>query len=1190
MFLKSLQLQGFKSFPDRVVIDFVKGVTAIVGPNGSGKSNISDSVRWVLGEQGSKVLRIKNTEELIFSGTVERKAQGFAEVVLTIDNKDRELSVDADEVAVLRRYYRSGKSEYKINGENVRLQDINELFFDTGLGKNGYSLIGQGKVSAIVEARSDERRMIFEEAAGISKYRSRRNETERNLKKTEENLTYLQVMLSGLEEQVGPLEKESVKAKKYLELKEEREKVEIGLWLYTLGLRTEELRDLDYNMTLLNSQVSDIERQIDEAEKAAEKLMDESNALSAKKDDVLRTAAETEEKAIMTESDAALLKNDIGHNLESIRRLEEEYDRSSESGERQQAEIEEKENQIKEKTRLLGEAKKAQESVKSELDGIAEKLSGFSDELRRLTEKQNELTLSASEARVKAAGSAAQIEELHARETAISTSLEAKKARRQKLEDDRTKTIGSVQKAEEKIDSLTNTVNGYRMRLDKQRARLDEARRNAESIEIEVQTAEKKIKMLEDLEKNMEGFGFSVKKVVGYSERGMLRGIHGTVAKLIDVADEYATAIETALGAGMQNIVVDNEENAKAAVNMLKRENAGRATFLPISTIRPRKLNEPSLANCDGYIGLGCELVECDEKYRNIIENQLGNVAIVEDMDVGADIARKFNHRFKIVTLDGQVFNAGGSITGGSSGNKNAGILSRKNEIEKLRSTTIELKKKAADARSVQKELATKAAADEASLSGASGELASVQEDVVLFRADLRVIEDQISTEERDTKNLMAEQGSIAGRCEELKKQQEEQNRLLEELLEQSRKLDEQMGSHSDERGRINEQRDRLSEKLSQIGIECIGTEKEIEALRMSIDEAKERIGSQTQRCAEISEQIAGIKRENTELSEKADALANEAKKARENAAAARRSVSGINEERMALEGKMTEKRQIAKQLQESRNSISNEVVRCDMQRESKQAEYDNIISKLLSEYDMTKAEAEEKYEPAEDHKAAQKRTNELRSAMKKLEPVNIAAIEQYKEVFEKYTFVKEQVEDVLKSKAELEKLIATLTEQMRDLFGEKFKEIAANYASICTELFGGGTAKMELTDPSDPLESGIDISCSPPGKVVESIEPLSGGEKTIIAVAIYFAIMKVNPSPFCILDEIDSALDEANVLNIANYVKRVSDKTQYIIITHRRGTMEAASTMYGVTMQRDGESKVLALKIDEVGEKLGLN
>ena len=1189
MFLKSLQLQGFKSFPDRVVISFVKGVTAIVGPNGSGKSNISDSVRWVLGEQGSKVLRIKNTEELIFSGTTERKAQGFAEVVLTIDNSDRELNVDADEVSVLRRYYRSGKSEYKINGENVRLQDINELFFDTGLGKNGYSLIGQGKVSAVVEARSEERRLIFEEAAGISKYRSRRTEAERNLKKAEDNMVYLQVVLSGLEEQVGPLEKESEKAKKYLELRSEREEVEIGLWLATLEKSTAALRDLDYNLTLLNSQCADIDRQIEDAENAAGALMEKSSELNAKKDEILRAAAETEEQALRTESQAALLKNDISHNLESINRLEKELEECSVSGEQQKAEIEKKEQQIEDKKNELKALEEQQKQVREKLDTLYSSISGYSKQMEALAARQNELAVKASEAKVNIASAQAQLAELNARGQIIDAGLDQRRERTERLENSKKETNEAIAAAEEKIASLSNSVAGHKMRLDKQRVKLEEIRKEAETLELDVQASERKVKMLEDLEKNLDGFAYGVKKVMEYSRRGVIRGVHGPVSRLIDVDNEYTVAIETALGNVMQNLVVDSEETAKAAINMMKREDAGKATFLPLSTIKPNRLNEPQLKNCEGYIGLGCELVSCDEKYRPIIENVLGKVAIVEDMDVGIAIARRFGHRFKIVTLDGQVFNAGGAITGGSTNAKRSGILSRRNEIEALHTTILGLKQKAQQKRDEQKELAQKASGYEAELLGAQGELSTAQDDVVAFRADLRVIEEQLAAQNRDNENLSAEKKNIAQRCLTLSEQQKVQTELLDQAESEKQRTDEEISGQSEELDALNAQRDEITQELSQIGLKSVAVTTEIEAARASLDEAKARIGTQNERSAAIEKEIAGLKYSNTELAKSADELNAQAQAARVQAEQSRDSVGDILNERMGLEAEMTAKRKLSRELFESKEAVSREAVKCETELSRKQEEYDGIISKLLSEYEMTKREAEEKYEPAQDFRAAQKRTNELRTAMKKLEPVNIAAIEQYKEVNEKYTLYKSQIEDIEKSKAELEKLIEKLTGQMKDLFGEKFTEIAANFSSICKELFGGGSAKLELTDPSDPLETGIEISVAPPGKVINNIDSFSGGEKTIIAVAIYFAIMKVNPSPFCILDEIDSALDETNVINIANYVKRVSDKTQYIIITHRRGTMEAASTMYGVTMQRDGESKVLELNISEIEEKLGL-
>ncbi len=1189
MQLKSLQMQGFKSFPDKIMINFSKGVTAIVGPNGSGKSNISDAVRWVLGEQSPRVLRVKSTEDVIFKGTTLRKAQGFAEVVLNFDNCDRELRVDSDEVSIMRRYYRSGKSEYKINGENVRLQDITKLFLDTGLGKSGYSMIEQYKIAALVDSRSDERRTIIEEASGISKYRYSRAEALRELARAEDNLVHLRVRLTDLEERDGPLEKESEKAKKYLELRTEREAVEVGLWLATLSVSTSELQDIDYNITLYSNQQKEIEEKIRGAEEAVVSLMEQGNALNAKKDEVLRKASETEADAIRTENEAALIRNDIEHTLTDISRLEGQLSAFSQDEEQQNEELSRKRKSLDEKKLEIIALSKKQEEKKEELEGLSNLVSGFSDQLEELNSKQNTIAIALSEARVRLAGAKEQLADIIERQKAFSQTVEENAKLFERLQDEKKQTEESISAAEEKIGSLTNTVNGYKMRLDKQRAKLEDAKAVTDKHRQGIAECQSKIKIIEDLEKSMGGFAYSVKKVVESFSKGQLRGIHGPVSRLIEVDSEYATAVEIALGAGLQNIVVDDEDCAKAAINHLKRENAGRATFLPLTTIKPNRLNEPSLKNFDGYIGLACELVSCDSKYRNIVDNQLGRIVIAEDMNAGGVIARKFGYKFKIVTLDGQVFNAGGSMTGGSVSAKSSGVLGRRSEIESLKTAMAELEKKADEAALVQKELAVKVASDEAALLGAQGELTTAQQDLNDFKTSLRIISEQFENAQRDKNSIESQRQGAKQREKSLGEFIAEQEEKIDTLSADAAKLDEEISGSAAERGELRDKRNALTEELSELGMQIMANGKECEAIEAAIAEIKARMDNRLSQRDDIGREIEEKKNTIITLEKNAEQQSQNAEAMRVQAQDMRNSIGSINEERMSIEAQITVQTKLSGELGDSKASVMKELGRCETLRQNKQSEYDNIISKLFTEYEMTLHEAEDKYEPVEDRRSAQKRANELRSAMKRLEPVNINAIDEYIKVHNDYVTFKSQMEDIENSKAELEKLIDQLTSSMKDMFTEKFAEISKHFEKICPQLFGGGSAEIKLTDETDPLGSGIEMNVSLPGKVVDNMLSFSNGEKTIIAMALYFSIMKVTPSPFCFLDEIDAPLDESNIINIADYIVRISDKTQFITITHRRGMMEKGSTLYGVTMQKDGESKLLELKVSEIEEKLGL-
>lgn len=1189
MFLKSLQIQGFKSFPDRVVIKFVDGITAVVGPNGSGKSNISDAVRWVLGEKSPRVLRIKQSEDVIFGGTDTRKPQGFAEVVLTFDNADRALNVDADEVAVLRRYYRSGKSEFKINGMSVRLQDIHELLMDTGLGKGGYSIIGQGKISEIVESRSDERRIVFEEAAGISKFRHRKHETERNLERAQENLTHLEVILTGYEERVGPLEREAEKAKKYLELLDEKKSVEISVWLSTLERSTSQLRDFEYKITLINSQGEEAATAIEQCEADIAALFQESNGLAAQKEAVLEQASHLDEQAIHADGDSALLGNDREHNLSSIERLKAELVQMSQDDEGLSAEIEAKRGEISTRRGRLSELEDSQTALRNELESLHGQLSGYGSELDSLFARQNQTALAISEGNIRLSTSDAQIEELRTRAQEAAGIIERAQTQADKIRSEIDETNEAIGAAEEKITELTNAVGGYRLRLEKQRARLDAARLETERLERESRDIESKARMLEDLERNLEGFGFSVKKIMTSAQNGQVRGIHGPVSRLIKVDGEYAVAVEIALGGNMQSIVVDNEEDGKRAIAFLKRENAGRATFLPLTTIKANRLSESGLATCEGFVGMASELVECDAKYRAIVDNLLGRIAVAEDMDAAVAIARRFSFRFRIVTLDGQVVNAGGSMTGGSL-SKNAGLLSRRGDIEKLRAQAESKKQEAAVARENQKSLQTKVSSDEAALIGSQGELATAQEDLVGFRADLRILTEQLEQLERECKSHESLSRASLERADFLEHELETLRRQVASLEEESRQLNKQISEQSGRREELSTRREQLTSLISDAGIECIAVTKEIEALEASIAEINSRRGMQSQRINDIHLQIEQLNEQNLQIDEKIAQCQSAAQDYRAQAKSIRDSIADISRMRDEMEIKMNELRKRSRELTEQRDGISRESVRLEERRNTLRQQYDAIIAAMMETYNLTRSEAELEFEPAEDIRKAEKRLQELKSSIRRLEPVNVSAIEEYAEVSEKYLFYKSQIEDALKAKAELEKMITQLTEQMKTMFAEKFVQINEYFGEIFTELFGGGRANLTLTDETDPLNCGIDIDAQPPGKKVRVLESLSGGEKSIVAVAIYFAIMKVNPSPFCFLDEVDSALDEANVSNIAQYIQRMSDRTQYIAITHRRGTMEVANMLYGVTMQNDGESKVLELNLSEIEEKLGIN
>jgi len=1188
LFLKSLQIQGFKSFPDKVKLEFGKGIICTVGPNGSGKSNISDAVRWVLGEQAPSALRVSNMEEVVFSGTATRKAAGFAEVIMTIDNTQRWLAPDTDEVSVGRRYYRSGTSEYRINGKQVLLRDVIELLMDTGVGRSGYSMIGQGKVSEIVDARSHDRRVIFEEAAGITKYRRRKEETERNLQKTEDNLTHLSVILSGLEERVGPLEKEAEKAKQYIELQKQHQACEIGLWLLILGSSTDTLRDLDYKMTLMASQRGDIDKKIAALEEKAEQSFQQSQLLAVKKDECIRSAAAMEEQAVRIEGEAAVLDTEITRDRADIERLDGELQETRASGGKLEQIIAAKVQLIADKREEAKALDERRTQLREEIEQLHTTSSGSSDQLEVLYGQQNALTVELSERRLDMTRADTQLSEIATRSLTMDGVIEQRTAEIGELEQACEETRQAIEGAAEQISSLGNTLGGYRMRLDKQRQRAEAFKAEADSLRIRAQEQQHRAKVIEDCERSMEGYDNSVRKVMQRAESGALRGVHGPVSRVIKVDPRYATAVEIALGAAIKNIIVDNENDAKRAIEFLRQNKAGRVTFQPISVIRGQVMNENGLDQCDGYIDIASRLVECDEQYRNIINSLLGRVCIAEDIDSAIAIGRRFNHRFKIVTLDGQVVNSGGSMTGGST-DRVAGLLSRRGELEKLRAEAQTLLQKAQAATDEYNRVKQKAAADEAELVNAQSALTCAQEDKVSFEADLRITTERLERAKEELVQLTEERDGTAERVQTLEKQRtdallacDDINRRLEQLAAQ---IAERVGSID----RLEAQRSELSEQLGQLGMSLLAIEKEIEALEQQLAEQRERMAEGGGRETRLQQDIAALQQHIEQLTEQSRQKREEAVAIRAKAGGSSEAIAEIEQERDRLEQEQRGCRSEVREITSQRESLSSELGKLEERIAQTRREYDNIIARLMEEYKLTRREAEEQYPRAENEDAARRQVNSLRNKMRALGNVNIGAIEEFRDVSEKYEFNKAQIEDVLRSKAEMERMIADMTKTMQEMFLDTFAKINRHFGEIFPELFGGGRACMRLVDDEDCLNCGIELDIEQPSKTKGSNLSMSGGEKSIVAVAIYFAIMKVKPSPFCFLDEIDSALDEHNVVNIANYIKRFTDTTQYIVITHRRGMMEAAGTLYGVTKSsQDGVSQLIELRLDEVEERLG--
>lgn len=1188
MLLKSLEIQGFKTFPDKTTLRFDNGITAVVGPNGSGKSNISDAMRWVLGEQSVRTLRCTKMEDVIFNGTPGRKAQGFAEVTLTIDNTQRQLPFENDTVAVTRRYYRSGESEYLINKAAVRLKDINELFMDTGLGRDGYSIIGQGKIDSIVAARSEDRREIFEEAAGVSRFRYRKEESQRRLKQAEENLLRLRDILAELEARVGPLKEQAEKARQYLAYAEEKRGLEIGLWLHILDDSAQILRQHESKLLTAQQQHADVEEELENLARKIEENFQLANACTAEADEVRQKSAQKEEAAASKDTEASIFENDRLHNRENIQRIEQEIEESARSAQEMEQDAQCKQEQIAEKEAFV--ACKAQENREKEeaLRALELGMGEITSQLEEYNRQIHELTDQAAQQKMVSVTASSSMEEIERRLSAISENVKMKEEEQRSLTQKEQEKAQKAQELEEHLQNLQNTVKGYELRLNARRQKAEETHRQSDRLRLDTEEAHRKAALLENLERNLEGFSQSVKAVMREKNRGVLQGVHGPVSRLIKVPSAYAVAIETALGAAMQNIVVGTEQDAKHAIQLLKQRDSGRATFLPLSTIHGTLLHEPGLQNCEGFVGVAASLCSCEAQYTPILHSLLGRIAIAQDLDAAVKIARQFRYKFRIVTLDGQVVNTGGSLTGGSLA-RNSGLLSRASEIERIKAQAADLEKEMQGAVAAFKEAQEEASSAEAALAGARAELTAAQENTVRLESELAHVRAQLQSMAMDVHTLTQERVQATERLERLKEQhqtaEEEVRAISLEISVLQGKINEIHGS----RGEQDEQSRALSAALQEIRFASLSAQKDIEALHAGLQDLALRKADRQTRIEALKSQIDTIQASNEEISAKAEQLRKEAQALRDEAANSSHAIERIMERRMQLEKNATDLRAKEREKSAEKENIGHELARLEERKGNLQKEYDEIIKRLWEEYELTRREAQEMYESVEDTAETRKRLNELKLKIKGLGSVNVSAVEEYKEVSERYEFMKQQIEDVEKSRDELQKLIFELTKQMQELFVERFEQINTYFQQTFRELFGGGTAGLSLSTPEDVLTSGIDISVQPPGKIVTHLEALSGGEKALVAIALYFAIMKVNPPPFCVLDEIEAALDDVNVDRFASYLRRMNDKTQYIAITHRRGTMEEADVLYGVTMQDEGISKVLALRAADVEAKLGM-
>lgn len=1188
MILKALEMQGFKSFPDKTVLEFNKGITAVVGPNGSGKSNISDAVRWVLGEQSTKTLRGSKMEDVIFSGTDVRKAKGFAEVTLRLDNTDRSLNKDSDEVSVTRRYYRSGDSEYLVNGESARLRDVNELFMDTGLGRDGYSIVGQGKIADMVSPKASERRDMLEEAAGISHFRYRRGDAIKRLAQAEENLVRLRDILSELESRVGPLKAQSEKAQKFIVLAGERKNLEIGIWLNTIDKTGEKMRDQEHKIEIAEASHKEAQDELSKIGEMIDKAADGTRDINIKLEEIRNSASGFEEKLSDIDSQIKVAENSILHNNETIERIN--RDKAAENETEQNIDaavsvardcIQKAEEQIADATRQMDELSKQEETYRLSS-------SEFSDRAAALSGEISALSVRLADCRVTAETANSSIEEIRSRISAIDESMGTRKDDYDALLKRKADAEASLKEIQDEIVSVKNAIDGYTLRFENRGKKADSVKLAIDEKQRELHKGQDRVRLLEDLEKNMEGYFGAVKAVMKESGRGALRGIYGPVSQLITVKDKYSAAIETALGAAVQNIVVDNETDAKRAMGFLKEHRAGRATFLPITAIKGRVLSEQGLDDQYGFVSIASDLVSYDNKYSEIIRWLLGRTAVAEDIDSAIAIAKKYSYRFRIVTLDGQVINAGGSMTGGSRV-QNAGILSRGNEIERLKGSLASMQKELDGMLSDYKLLSEDASAAKAELEGAEGDLLRAKEENIRREGELKLASDKLASVSSGVKELLEEKETLEKRIESVSSGAEAARSQIDELKETLENKEKELESITGDSKTLQKNREEVASKAAEIRLRIVSLQKDVEANTDEVTRLKNRKTGHLDRLSELDGEIREIEEKNDELRALTERLSADEKALKANHGDAQNQINELISQRDELEKQANDLRLHERAKSEERERLSGDIARLEERKIAMRNEYDNLTSKLYDEYQLTRREAAALEIEIDDYSLAAKRLAELKSQIRALGSVNVSAIEEYKEVSERYEFLSGQISDVETSRAELNKMIDDLTGKMAEQFREQFNRINSCFGQTFIELFGGGKAELRLEDERDVLGSDIEIKVQPPGKNVQNINLLSGGEKGLSAIALLFAILKVTPAPFCIFDEVEAALDDVNVSRYAQYVRRMTKNTQFILITHRRGTMEEADVLYGVTMQEKGVSKLLELKTAEMAKKLGL-
>lgn len=1181
MYLKRLELQGFKSFADKTILEFRQGITGVIGPNGSGKSNISDSIRWVLGEQSMKSLRGAKSLDIIFAGTQNRKSLGFAEASLVFDNEDGTLPIEYREVTVTRKIYRSGETGYYINKVPCRLKDVLELFMDTGIGKDGYSIIGQGKIDEILSNKSEDRRHIFEEAAGIVKFRSRKEESEKKLERTKLNLLRINDILAEIESNIEPLKAQSEKAKKYLNLKEELKSIEIGLFLYNIEKYKTSLEEIIKDEEIYGTQCKEEEEKLERIKQLKEELKTQVENITNQIEEISNLGFASQKEIEMLNSDINVANTRIHNNIENKERFEKEIEEAN----TKKQELEEEMKQREEKKINLKQNKEKYEKElqqkEQELAEITKKLSSKELEIEKHKNQVEKNTDQKYELQAQIHTQEINYENDQKRQNQIkgeianyiseldSTRLQKDEMAKQFYEIDskRNKIIKSIEEITKEKQEANQKINNYQTSIN--------------AYQSEMRIKESKLKFLIETEKEKEGYIKSVKSLLKDCEniKELGKGMHGVLANIIDVPDQYQTAIEMCLGASLQNIVTDNEQEAKKLVEHLRKNNLGRASFLPITSVKGKKLEKVKGNQEKGYIGIASDLIHFDKKYEQIVLNLLGRTVIVDNMDTAIKIAKQNSYTFRIITIEGDVINASGAITGGSVSKKTVNILGRGKEIEKLEKDIKNLKVKI---EKLEKEKQDYEASIGKTIENAVTLEKELQEIEITYATEKQKVvamDESIAKIEERLNKLKTEQENLEKQKQEAMKNKEKTEQEIQQLTGEIEKLTKIINEFAELNKDNQKYVDDLNYDITNLKISVSSFDES----ETSMEEMQERIQTEIENANRSIEnkkkQMEQILHDNFELEQSIEEIKNKIENIKQDVQNSGTKIEQLKQERIDKNQKLSKQEEEITNQFKIIEDLKAQVVKTDMKKTKLEEDINNIINKMWEEYELTPNTVGE-YKKPENVAVTQKRVNHLRTQIRDLGSVNVDSIEEYKAMKERYDFMCEQRVDLEDTMNKLRKIIAEMTATMKEQFKEQFAKINKNFEEVFQELFGGGNASLKLEDEENILECGIDINVQPPGKKLQNMMLLSGGEKAFTAIALLFAILKINPAPFCVLDEIEAALDDVNVYRFAEYLKKFSKDTQFLVITHRKGTMEAADTVYGVTMEENGISKLLSMKL----------